>query len=608
MGIALLEFRMKGFASYIGPRKAFVAERANSFQEAEMRMGKSDQRTIILATALLPLLGSIGFANTVTWDGGSGGTGTSWNVGADWNPDGVPASGDVAQFDATGLTANKIISLDASQAINTLTINNTTVFTIGASTDTSSGFKLTLATVNRNDVSGTEGIQTIVAGVTLSANSQWTVAGSNYLASTGGISGTGFSLEKLGAGELRIGTNSYTGGTTVTAGTLRATATGAVLGNLTIGGGASSASFVSNVSGDVVANTTNVTVKANGTMSMANGDHIKNLVIEGGTFNNNFAYVDGSITMTGGTLGGSGTLQLNSGAAVSVTTLASASTALISVNNNTSNSLSYTVADGTAIYDLKMTGSIVTGNTSATVTKTGSGVMALTNSSTTASPFNITGGTLLVNNTTGSGTGQSAVTVSTGATLGGIGFIGGNDGTNTNANANVTATGAGATIAPGNINEVTGAHVLGTLTVGNATQNNNVTFGNNSRLYVQLGSASASDKLAVVGNLVLTSTSDTLYLATASGAVLSPNYVLATFTGTMSGRFNSVLLDGLALPSLYTLEYRDSLGAAVLGGSDITNGSIVLTPEPVSMSFIVLAGAGLLARRRRMGVSSVRHG
>jgi hypothetical protein len=277
------------------------------------------------------------------------------------------------------------------------------------------------------------------------------------------------------------------------------------------------------------------------------------------------------------------------------------------VNNNTSNSLSYTVADGTAIYDLKMTGGIVTGNTSATVTKSGSGVMALTNSSTTASPFNITGGTLLVNNTTGSGTGQSAVTVSTGATLGGIGFIGGNDGTNTNANANVTATGVGATIAPGNINEVTGAHVLGTLTVGNVTQNNNVTFGNNSRLYVQLGSASASDKLAVVGNLVLTSTSDTLYLVTASGAVLSPNYVLATFTGTMSGRFNSVLLDGLALPSLYTLEYRDSLGAAVLGGSDITNGSIVLTPEPVSMSFIVLAGVGLLARRRRMGVSSVRH-
>src|SRR5882757_3308120 len=112
-----------------------------------MRMGKSDQRATILATALLPLLGSIGVANTVTWDGGSGGTGTSWNVGADWNPDGVPASGDVAQFDATGLTANKIISLDANQTINALTINTTTVFTIGASTDTSSGFKLTLATV-----------------------------------------------------------------------------------------------------------------------------------------------------------------------------------------------------------------------------------------------------------------------------------------------------------------------------------------------------------------------------------------------------------------------------------------------------------------------------
>ena len=112
-------------------------------------------------------------------------------------------------------------------------------------------------------------------------------------------------------------------------------------------------------------------------------------------------------------------------------------------------------------------------------------------------------GTLLVDNTTGSGTGSGAVTVLGAATLGGSGVIGGP----------LTVNG---TLAPGNS--------PGTLTV-----NNDLIVNDGAVLQYQLGVS--SDLTVVHGNLTLGGTLN----ITSSGGLGANNYTLFTYTGSLSG-------------------------------------------------------------------------
>jgi polygalacturonase len=115
----------------------------------------------------------------------------------------------------------------------------------------------------------------------------------------------------------------------------------------------------------------------------------------------------------------------------------------------------------------------------------------------------VNNGTLLVDNTTGSGTGSGAVTVLGAATLGGSGTIGGP----------LTVDG---TLAPGGS--------PGTLTV-----NNDLIVNDGAVLQYQLGAS--SDLTVVNGNLTL---GGTLNL-TSGGGLGATNYTLFTYTGSLSG-------------------------------------------------------------------------
>ncbi len=77
---------------------------------------------------------------------------------------------------------------------------------------------------------------------------------------------------------------------------------------------------------------------------------------------------------------------------------------------------------GTLTVDMAVT----TGSAAAGLTKVGAGTLILTKAGTYTGGTFVNQGTLLVNNTTGNGTGTSAVTVNNGAALGGNGTIGGN--------------------------------------------------------------------------------------------------------------------------------------------------------------------------------------
>jgi fibronectin-binding autotransporter adhesin len=133
----------------------------------------------------------------------------------------------------------------------------------------------------------------------------------------------------------------------------------------------------------------------------------------------------------------------------------------------------------------------------------------------------------------GSKTGAGAVTVSSSGVLGGTGSIAG-------------AISNSSTIAPG------------VSTVGTLTATGNVTMNASSHLAIDLSGTSA-DKLVVGGNLDLTTTTDFLDV---SGLGQGLSWVIASYTGTLTGTFNNV-----------TAGYTVTYGPA-------TNGTITLNKAP----------------------------
>jgi autotransporter-associated beta strand protein len=160
-----------------------------------------------------------------TWDGG--GANSSWGTANNWNPNALPLfNGTETITIGTGFASGLILTLDGTRYINDLVINTTSGFTIAAGT----GGTLNLRSGNltRQDVTGTEAVQTISAGMVLgdptgvaAYTGTWNIAGSNSLNVTGNVSEAGGSrgVTKTGAGTLILsGTNTFSGGLAVNAG------------------------------------------------------------------------------------------------------------------------------------------------------------------------------------------------------------------------------------------------------------------------------------------------------------------------------------------------------------------------------------------------------
>jgi hypothetical protein len=166
-----------------------------------------------------------------------------------------------------------------------------------------------------------------------------------------------------------------------------------------------------------------------------------------------------------------------------------------------------------------------------------------------------------VDNETGSGTGNSLVTVESGATLGGTGRIGGLvdtvthwSGNNGNgANTHVTARGsasAQAIVAPGTIDPSDGSHVTGTLTVGVADLHHPVTFGDYSTLRIAVGERGGADALVVNGAVDISETGTVLEIVpqSASGIVRGGTYTILSASDGITGDFDAITL---SVPNTY---------------------------------------------------------
>jgi len=156
----------------------------------------------------------------------------------------------------------------------------------------------------------------------------------------------------------------------------------------------------------------------------------------------------------------------------------------------------------------------VTTARTAAITKVGSGTFTLTGANTYTGTNIVNGGTLLVNNTAGWGTGtNNFVIVNDGGTLGGKGFIFGPVIVNT-----------GGALAPG-------SNSVGTLTL-----RSNLVLNAGAILNFELGPTSASDKLVISNGLVL---GGTLNVTNLAGFGVG-TYTLINYGGALSGTLPAI--------------------------------------------------------------------
>lgn len=443
------------------------------------------------------------------------------------------------------------------------------------------------------------------------------------------ISGTGASITKQGNGILLLeATNTYTGGTTLNAGTLSFENAGAFgAGAITLNGG----NLVRNFgAADVtVANSLSVT----GSTNVATIQQASNVIFSGtwgagstsGNFNvanvsvNGFSPMNGSVQITGDTSAYTGTISQNSvstgerirfGTAATNQTLGGSSLT-ISTSGLTTGGLSVDVADGgsgtfnigaltgtggqiRAGYnaaaattfkigalgtDTVYSGSIQTNGTGvANVEKVGGGTLTLNGANTYTGTTTVSGGTLLVNY---SHSNAGAYSVNTG-TLGGNGTI-----TSTSA----VTLGAAGKLSPGSA-----ANTVNTLTLAGAG-GLNLSAGvaaETGELLFNLDTVATSDQIALTnGTLNIGSGlnfADFAFTATAN--VTAGNvYTLFASTSAIGGSLDTTAanLTGLLSPGLN--------GTVGLSGNNVIL-SVTSVPEPASLSILAI-GYGALYRRRR---------
>jgi len=307
----------------------------------------------------------------------------------------------------------------------------------------------------------------------------------------GDISGSG-TLAQIGNGiTVLTGTNTYAGGTTISAGTLQ------------VGGGGTTGSIV----GDVTNNSTLAFDRSDTLLFDGRVTGSGRLVQQGdGT-----TILTGSSTYGGGTVISAGTLQLGNGG----------DSGLI-VGNVLNN--------GTLAVDranlLTLAGEI---SGSGSFVQRGAGTTVLLGANSYGGATLVSSGSLYIDGDQSAATGLT--TAASGGTLGGVGIIGGN-----------VVIADGATLAPGDISA----------TPGTLSINGNLMLSGNSTLRYKFGQASVvggafNDLTVVQGNLTL---DGTLNVETSEGGSFDPGvYRVISYAGSMTN--NGLTIGTIPSPDFF---------------------------------------------------------
>ena len=270
-------------------------------------------------------------------------------------------------------------------------------------------------------------------------------------------------------------------------------------------------------------------------------------------------------TYTGNTLVSGGTLALGSPLALQNSTLDSSGSGSLSFASltaatfggltgpgtlNLANSASRTVTLSVGKNNASTTFSAAL-NGPGSLTKIGTGALALTGSSTYTGPTTIDQGTLVVDGWLTS----SAATVNSGGTLGGTGNL---------VSALINA---GGHLAPGDLG-------TGSINFANA-----IDFKGGELDIVAAGSSMTS--LSTAGNLIL-SDSPTLDL---TGTLSPGTYIIASYSGSLSGNFGTLII-----PTGDTINYGTGSDSLI---------TLSAVPEPLSLTLLAAGATCLLAYSRR---------
>lgn len=319
---------------------------------------------------------------------------------------------------------------------------------IGASSGDATNWIMRNATLQTAGQMATTRNMTVVGKLTVN-----NPAANNSIMIGGNITGTNISLELTGAGALNLqGTNSFAGVTikngTLALGSSTANNYGVGAGTITMEGGTlqmRDANDMSNVGpwkntidvpegksarwnlpmrwnftnkltgkGTLTINIPYVRDEFQGDWSAFEGT-IKLITSETGDFriNNNFGYGKATVDVGAGIyfyhLTNGRTIRLGALSGVSGAKLTSSSTWVVGGNNNESTTFAGTIS-----------------GTDTKLTKEGTGTLTLSGANTYTGLTDVTNGTLLIANTTGSATGTNAVTVRLGGKFGGTGIASGN--------------------------------------------------------------------------------------------------------------------------------------------------------------------------------------
>ncbi|MDZ7617745.1 MAG: autotransporter-associated beta strand repeat-containing protein [Patescibacteria group bacterium] len=215
------------------------------------------------------------------------------------------------------------------------------------------------------------------------------------------------------------------------------------------------------------------------------------------------------------------------------------------------------------------------------LTKTGDGTLTLRGDNSYTGGTSVSAGTLLVNNTSGSGTGSGAVTINSGATLGGTGALGG-----------AVTVRSGGWLRPGASPGVLAMDSLllesGSTTVMEidgllrGTEYDGIDIG-------------TENGLAYGGTLSLAFGNSTLFPA---GTVLD----LFSFTGTASGSFASVVSTGDYYAGTWAWDNVDTFSLDYGWQTLLFNhatGDLTIVPEPTAWAMLLVGLMGLACRRGR---------
>ena len=399
----------------------------------------------------------------------------------------------------------------------------TLVFAVGASPQFTTGNVTTLLTNLDGTVSndGLENGSAIGFDTTSASGGTFTI--SNVIANTTGTGGGTVGLTKLGTGTLLLtNTNTYSGTTTVSAGTLAANAAGAITNSPIIVNG-----------GTLTENTTNALT---GSDSIAVSSGTVTLSVA-----NNYS---GSTTISG-----TGTLALTSAGAINGSAISYSGGTFTesAVANEITGSSSLTVTAGSLTLSQA-------NNYSGTTTVSG-GTLVLSGSNSSAGGTTISGGTLQLNNTASDGGLASGTLTLGGGTLQGT------------ASPVPTITNAVALTASSTISGAKALTFSGTLT--NTGASNTLTVNNSAATAI------------TGGNVYLSDSSGSGYTLTIKGSgAVSIGDAIADYNG--SGTAGSLTYSGtgtltLGAANTYSGTTTVSGGTLVLSGSNSSAGGTTIS-------------------------------